>query len=99
MKGSDGQFSISAFKAPPEPDVAAPAAAPALPATKVTKRVCTGEYEANCAGAHDAFFTCGYFGSDDEIAAQICKGPSKAVRVNTKGGNKCGYSLIEVTCG
>ncbi|WP_157083449.1 hypothetical protein [Bradyrhizobium manausense] len=119
MIGSDGQFSISAFKAPPEEDLAPPATSTSpssasstattstetpsvtpAPQTKVIRRVCTGEFEANCAGPHDAFFACGSFGSDDEIAAQMCKGPpSKGVRVNTKGGNKCGYSLIEVTCG
>jgi hypothetical protein len=93
----EGQFSVSVFKAPPEEAAQAPASAPSA---KIVKRVCTGEFEANCAGAHDAFYTCGYFGSDDAIAAQLCQGsPSKAVRINTKGGNKCGYSLIEVTCG
>ncbi|MCK1302936.1 hypothetical protein IVB33_29095 [Bradyrhizobium sp. 24] len=120
MTDSDGQFSISAFKAPPEEEappasasttsqttpqanpspVPTPTPTPA-PQTKVARRVvCTGEFEANCAGPHDAFFTCGFFGGDDQIASQMCKGsPSNGVRINTKGGNKCGYSLIEVTCG
>jgi hypothetical protein len=62
------------------------------------KTVCTGEYEASCAGPHDIFYTCGSFGSDDEIAAKVCQVPSKALRLNTRGGNHCGYALIEVTC-
>ncbi|MET3990583.1 hypothetical protein ABID65_002218 [Bradyrhizobium sp. S3.9.2] len=125
MTDSDGQFSISAFKAPPEEELPTasaasttsqttpqanssaaptptptPTPAPAPQATVTRRVVCTGEFEANCAGPHDAFFTCGFFGSDDQIASQMCKGPpSKGVRINTKGGNKCGYSLIEVTCG
>lgn len=94
IRKGDGQFSVSAFKAPPDEDIAAAAAV-----AKVTKRACTGEFELACAGVHDAFYTCGYFGSDDAIAVQLCKGaPAKAVRINTKGGNKCGYALIEVTC-
>lgn len=104
-----GQYSISAFKAAPDISVKQPAQqAPPLPPSmpsspplpKITKRFCTGEYEANCAGPHDAFFSCGNFGSDQEVAAQLCQGaPAKAVRINTKGGNKCGYTLTEVTCG
>jgi hypothetical protein len=61
--------------------------------------VCTGEYESNCPGPHNAFYTCGYFGTDDEIAAKVCaNGPPKVLRLKTVGGNKCGYALIEVTC-
>lgn len=73
---------------------------PALPPKpRFTKTVCTGELEKSCAGAHDIFITCGDYGSDDQIAMQVCHGtPSKALRTNTKGGNHCGYSLIEVTC-
>jgi hypothetical protein len=65
----------------------------------VIRIACTGEYEGNCPGAHDAFYQCGYTPPDDQIASQICKGaPSKAVRLKTLGGNRCGYSLIQVTC-
>jgi len=61
--------------------------------------VCTGEYERNCPGPHNVFYTCGYFGTDDEIAVRVCaKGPPKTLRIKTVGGNKCGYALIEVTC-
>lgn len=62
-------------------------------------RVCTGEREIGCAGEHDVFYECGYFGTDDMIAAKLCEGDVyRAVRLNTKGGDKCGYALIGVTC-
>jgi hypothetical protein len=65
----------------------------------IKKIVCTGEKEGNCPGAHDIFYLCGYFGSDQQIAEGICKGlKSGYVRTKTTDGNKCGYSLIEVTC-
>lgn len=61
--------------------------------------VCTGEYESNCPGPHHLFYTCGYFGSDNEIATKVCaKGPQKVLRLKTVSGHKCGYALIEVTC-
>jgi hypothetical protein len=64
-----------------------------------TKIACTGEYERNCPGSHDLFYECDYFGPDDQIASQVCRGaPSKAVRLKTVSGNRCGYSLIEITC-
>jgi TIR domain len=63
------------------------------------KIACTGEYERNCPGSHDLFYECDYYGSDDQIASQVCKGaPSKAVRLKTVSGNRCGYSLIEIAC-
>ncbi len=65
----------------------------------VKKVVCTGEKEENCPGQHDIFYTCGYFGSDQEIAEKLCTGIKAGfIRLKTIGGNKCGYSLIEVTC-
>jgi hypothetical protein len=66
----------------------------------VMKTVCTGEFENNCPGpSHDIFYTCGYFGSDKQIAENICEGIKEGhVRLKTVGGNKCGYALIEVTC-
>jgi hypothetical protein len=67
--------------------------------TVVKKIVCTGQYETSCPGAHDIFYTCGYFGSDEEIAKKICTGIKAGyVRLKTVGGNMCGYSLIQVTC-
>jgi hypothetical protein len=64
-----------------------------------TKIACTGEYESNCPGSHDLFYECDYFGPDDRIASKVCQGaPSKAVRLKTVSGNRCGYSLIEITC-
>ena len=72
---------------------------PPAPSPPIKKIVCTGEYENNCPGTHDIFYTCGYFGSDEEIAKKICTGLQAGyVRLKTVGGNHCGYSLIEVTC-
>jgi hypothetical protein len=72
---------------------------PHPPPAPVKKIVCTGEYENNCPGTHDIFYTCGYFGSDEEIAKKICADVEAGhVRLKTVGGNHCGYALIEVTC-
>jgi hypothetical protein len=60
--------------------------------------VCTGEHEGNCPGAHQAYYDCDYFGSDQDIADKICHRKATAVRLKTVSGNRCGYSLIEVTC-
>jgi hypothetical protein len=63
------------------------------------KVACIGEFEGKCPGPHDAFYTCGYFKSDDEIAANLCKPDSStANRLKTVKGNSCGYGLIEATC-
>jgi hypothetical protein len=74
--------------------------APALPPPgPIKKVVCTGQFESNCPGAHDVYYACGYFGSDKEIADNLCKGiKAGVVRLKTIGGNMCGYALIEVTC-
>jgi hypothetical protein len=65
----------------------------------IKKIVCTGEHEQNCPGVHDLFYTCGYFGSDQQIAERVCSGiKAGALRLKTVGGNMCGYSLIEVSC-
>jgi hypothetical protein len=82
------------FYRPRFPEVVAPP-----PPERVKKIVCTGEKEENCPGPHDIFYTCGYFGTDKEIADKVCKGIKLGVlRLQTVPGNKCGYSLIEVTC-
>jgi hypothetical protein len=61
--------------------------------------VCTGQFEYNCPGPHNLFYTCRYMPSDEEIADKVCaRGPPKVLRLKTIGGNKCGYALIEVTC-
>jgi hypothetical protein len=75
------------------------APSPSKPPDPIKKIVCTGQYEGNCPGAHDIFYTCGYFGSDEQIAERVCAGiKSGALRLKTVGGNQCGYALIEVTC-
>ena len=62
-----------------------------------TKIACIGQFEGNCPGPHDFFYTCGYFGPDEQIAAGICQ-PSQARRIKTVSGDKCGYGLVEITC-
>ena len=70
-----------------------------VPSPQFKKLICTGQYETNCPGSHhDIFYTCGTFGSDDDIAAKVCQVPSKSLQLVTTGGNMCGYALIEVTC-
>jgi hypothetical protein len=70
--------------------------APALaPAKTVT--ICTGEFEQYCAGPHDFFYSCGV-NIDDRIKAGICPSSYKLFETNVKGGNHCGYSLVQVTC-
>jgi hypothetical protein len=65
----------------------------------IKKIVCTGEKEQNCPGAHDIFYLCGYFGTDQQIADDICRGRNSShIRTNTTDGGRCGYALIEVTC-
>jgi hypothetical protein len=69
------------------------------PPPPVKKLVCAGENEDACPGPHDVFYTCGYFGSDRQIAEGICKDlKSGFTRVKTVSGNNCGYAIIEVTC-
>lgn len=69
------------------------------PSPAVKKIVCTGEIESNCPGAHDIFYTCGYFPTDDAIAKNVCSEVQAGhVRLKTVGGNMCGYALIEVDC-
>ena len=64
------------------------------------KVVCHGEHESNCAGAHDLFFTCGYAPSPEVLARQVCGDRNaRTIRIHTKGGNRCGYGLDEITCG
>jgi hypothetical protein len=68
-------------------------------AEPIKKIVCTGAYERNCPGVHDIFYECGYFGPDEVIAQNVCRGIKiGAVRLKTVSGNRCGYALIEVTC-
>lgn len=57
-------------------------------------RVCSGEYERNC-DAHDVYQYC-Y--TDVQAWAKARCDEARVVRLNTRGGNKCGYSLDEVIC-
>jgi hypothetical protein len=60
-----------------------------------TVAVCMGEYEGNCL-PHDAYLPCG--GSVQAWVAQHCSSAPSFQRINTRSGNRCGYSLDEVTC-
>ena len=74
-------------------------APPPPPPAPIKKVVCTGQFESTCPGAHDVYYTCGYFGSDKEIADNLRKGiKAGVVRLKTVDGNMYGYALIEVTC-
>jgi hypothetical protein len=64
------------------------------PPATVTYRVCSGEYERACQ-AHDAYLYCG---ADVKAWANARCTASTVQRVNTYGGNKCGYSLDTVIC-
>ncbi|MFA1626952.1 hypothetical protein ACDY96_30745 [Rhizobium mongolense] len=96
MKKGDSQFSATSYIAPPDD-----AWRTVAQQTEITRVVCTGQYERNCAGPHDIFMQCGA-PPDAEIAQQVCVGlgrtTSRTLRLNTKGGNRCGYSLVQVTC-
>jgi hypothetical protein len=60
----------------------------------VTYRVCSGEYERACQ-QHDAYLYC-Y--SDVAAWARGRCVSSTIQRINTYGGNKCGYSIDAVIC-
>lgn len=60
----------------------------------VVYRVCSGEYERACQ-QHDAYFYC-Y--ADIAAWANARCGSYKISRLNTYGGNKCGYALDAVIC-
>jgi hypothetical protein len=74
----------------PSPSQAAPSPAPFTRAI----RVCSGEYEKNCQ-PHDAYLYC-YVDVGAWAAARCAK--YVVQRINTYGGNKCGYSMDDVIC-
>jgi hypothetical protein len=64
--------------------------------TTVTYKVCEGEYESNCQ-PHDGYVYC--YESVENWAKQRCEKYKVNPRaINTKGGNKCGYSIYQVVC-
>ncbi len=65
---------------------------PPLPV--VSYRVCSGEYERACQ-THDAYLYC--YADVRSWAADRCTSYT-VQRVNTYGGNKCGYSIDAVIC-
>jgi hypothetical protein len=69
-----------------------PATPPQLAST--TFRICTGEYERACQ-AHDVYLYCG--ASIEAWAKDKCTS-YQVLRLNTYGGNKCGYSIDQLVC-
>jgi hypothetical protein len=57
--------------------------------------VCSGEYERACRGGHDTYYYC--YTNLQAIYAAKCESV-RIVRLNTYGGNKCGYSIDRVYC-
>jgi len=57
-------------------------------------RLCIGEYERACQ-THDAYLYCG---ANPEIWARDRCSSYSILQLNSYGGNKCGYSLVEVQC-
>jgi hypothetical protein len=62
--------------------------------TTVTYRVCSGEYERACP-THDGYLYC--YSNVEDWAKSRCTS-YKVQRLNTYGGNKCGYSLDAIIC-
>ncbi len=60
-----------------------------------TVRVCMGEYAGNCP-PHEVYLFCGV--SVQAWASQFCASAPSFQRIYTHDGNKCGYSLDQVTC-
>jgi hypothetical protein len=73
---------------PPATAITAP------PPVVVPYKICSGEYERACQ-PHDVYLYCG--DSAEAWAKKRCTSYS-LTRLNTYGGNKCGYSLDQVIC-
>jgi hypothetical protein len=67
---------------------------PPQPTGTATYKVCSGEYERACP-PHDAYLYC-YVSIEDWARARCTS--YKIQRLNTYGGNRCGYSLDAVFC-
>jgi hypothetical protein len=67
---------------------------PEPPPVTVVYRICSGEYEQNCL-SHTMYQYCGF--SVDGWAKQHCSSFT-AQRLDTRDGNKCGYSLDQIIC-
>jgi hypothetical protein len=69
-------------------------ATPSTPIETSTYRVCTGEYERACQ-PHEVYLYC--YDNVEAWAKNRCTSYNLR-RLNSYGGNKCGYSLDEVRC-
>lgn len=67
---------------------------PAPPERRFLARVCVGEFERECQ-QHNVFLYCGE--NVEAWARPRCSSPSIQL-ISTKAGNRCGYSLFEVSC-
>jgi hypothetical protein len=89
---------LEARKLPPQstpsPAPSSSQAAPSPASFTRAIRVCSGEYEKNCQ-PHDAYLYC-YVDVGAWAAARCDK--YVVQRINTYGGNKCGYSIDDVIC-
>jgi hypothetical protein len=71
-----------------------PAQPPSPPNPPIIYRICTGEYERACQ-PHEVYLYC--YTPVESWAKDRCT-TFTVRRLNTYGGNKCGYSLDEVIC-
>jgi hypothetical protein len=67
---------------------------PTPPVIQTQYDICVGEYERACL-PHQVYLYCG--ADIGAWAAARCTA-SSATRLDSKGGNKCGYSLVRVFC-
>jgi hypothetical protein len=87
---------------PPPPPSPAQPPSPPVPKAQYSKVACIGQYEGACPriASHDSWIGCAPI-PDAQIASQLCAGSNviSSRRLITIGGNRCGYALVEATCG
>lgn len=57
--------------------------------------VCHGEHQASCGIKHDVFLDCDH--DIQQWEAATCK-KNKDVLLKNDGGNRCGYTVVQVDC-
>jgi hypothetical protein len=83
---------------PDAASVSKPSEPPTPPKKPVTHIVCTGEFEGGCSSPHDIWVPCPNL-PDAQLGVQVCGNePVDFRRTFGRGGNRCGYSTIAVTC-
>jgi hypothetical protein len=96
---SPASLVVDAKSTPPQvqPPTPAPAKEPTQsqpPPVTTIYRVCTGEYERAC-NPHDVYLYC--YVDINGWAKPRCESYTLQ-RLDSKGGNKCGYDLVQVLC-